>query len=355
MMRRQQKSLQRILPQGNEVPLHTEEGQKHSDCSVCEGRADGEVQGREGEGKECIDSKDLGQKEEETSIEPTPGDEDCERTCFNDNTCTETHVSVSVSSTGGAKSPPDEVSNQSVGDVETTSTTKVRRESSDLGDQLETLILDEHADEENGINVQVPSQDVLGEHSCNESRLSPTTDQGTTTVELSCAGTAPCAEVGKFPSDSLEACLLKFCSRELLTGNNKFACVICTKKKVDEEDDGRQRASPEQSDLTSGSLPDTLGDPMASITEESGPVTAEDISQGITIPTPLPGGERRNLVPDNDVGNNSTSNKESDRTVEETCTGEVDGGQSSTDDEDEQGGGVDKELDHMGSVGSFDG
>ena len=34
-----------------------------------------------------------------------------------------------------------------------------------------------------------------------------------------------------FQVDSLRACLKKFCSPELLTGNNKFACSFCTKKK----------------------------------------------------------------------------------------------------------------------------
>ena len=34
-----------------------------------------------------------------------------------------------------------------------------------------------------------------------------------------------------FQLDSLRACLKKFCSPELLTGNNKFACSFCTKKK----------------------------------------------------------------------------------------------------------------------------
>ena len=32
-------------------------------------------------------------------------------------------------------------------------------------------------------------------------------------------------------NDSLEACMIKFCSSELLTGNNKFACATCTGKK----------------------------------------------------------------------------------------------------------------------------
>ena len=32
-------------------------------------------------------------------------------------------------------------------------------------------------------------------------------------------------------NDSLEACTIKFCSSELLTGNNKFACATCTGKK----------------------------------------------------------------------------------------------------------------------------
>ena len=35
----------------------------------------------------------------------------------------------------------------------------------------------------------------------------------------------------KFQVDSLRVCLKKFCSPELLTGNNKFACTFCTKKK----------------------------------------------------------------------------------------------------------------------------
>lgn len=34
-----------------------------------------------------------------------------------------------------------------------------------------------------------------------------------------------------FQVDSLQACLKKFCSPELLTGNNKFACTFCTKAK----------------------------------------------------------------------------------------------------------------------------
>ena len=37
----------------------------------------------------------------------------------------------------------------------------------------------------------------------------------------------------KYPNDSLEACLKKFCSSELLTGSNKFACAVCTKRRVE--------------------------------------------------------------------------------------------------------------------------
>ena len=43
----------------------------------------------------------------------------------------------------------------------------------------------------------------------------------------------------QYPNDSLEACLKKFCSLELLTGSNKFACAICTKRKM-EEDGGKE-------------------------------------------------------------------------------------------------------------------
>ena len=34
------------------------------------------------------------------------------------------------------------------------------------------------------------------------------------------------------PADSLLACLKRFCSRELLTGENKFACEVCSKRKA---------------------------------------------------------------------------------------------------------------------------
>ncbi len=92
----------------------------------------------------------------------------------------------------------------------------------DVGDQLVTLRLaEEHDREETATESPHYDADTHNLESCAESVA---------------AASSIVADVSTFSADSLEACLQKFCSQELLTGDNKFACIICTKNTLEEKE-----------------------------------------------------------------------------------------------------------------------
>ena len=65
------------------------------------------------------------------------------------------------------------------------------------------------------------------------------------------------------PEDSIEGCLKKFCSPELLTGSNRFLCSSCTERKVAE------KASPEQEEIDYETATELVGS-QAVATESTG-------------------------------------------------------------------------------------
>ena len=101
-----------------------------------------------------------------------------------------------------------------------------------------------------------------------------------------------------FQVDSLQACLNKFCSPELLTGNNKFACTFCTKEK----EVGTNKAQHHMS--TSSEVQTT--------TEDMLEVSTEDKEEEKSLPQQP---ENHGLV----TTSNSTSEQESEKAGSSAC------------------------------------
>lgn len=101
-----------------------------------------------------------------------------------------------------------------------------------------------------------------------------------------------------FQVDSLQACLKKFCSPELLTGNNKFACTFCTKEKEFGTNEAQHHMS------TSSEVQTT--------TEDMLEVSTEDKEEEKNLPQQP---ENHGLV----AASNSTSEQESEKAGSSAC------------------------------------
>ena len=101
---------------------------------------------------------------------------------------------------------------------------------SEITDLLGAITLDEQG------SPLDPTAGVMGEEkSGGEKREESEQPTASLSVDLNTISTDAVLERLKVQTDSVEGSLKRFCTPELLTGSNKFACAVCTKEKAGRE------------------------------------------------------------------------------------------------------------------------
>lgn len=152
------------------------------------------------------------------------------------------------------KSGDTEISDVPRGDVEP----KEKREDNEITGLLAAITLDER--EPPATAGEMGEEEVGGEKREDSEQLA------NFSVSLNGISTDAVLERLKVQVDSVEGSLKRFCTPELLTGSNKFACAVCTKEKAGKKTDLEQEEEKRQNEARQ----DGEIENMVNIEEEEG-------------------------------------------------------------------------------------
>ena len=166
---------------------------------------------------------------------------------------------------------------------------------SDLAAKVTSLAVSEKSDQEIANSEEMVDQSANPEQSSDSIpvEVDSNTVSSTTVPVTESESVVQGFQSLTFEPDSLEASLKKFCTPELLTGANRFACVVCTKLK--HEHDSETALPPVTGETVASKVSDldtTISE--ASVTNELetvSPETNEIIAKEVDPETPLEGEE----------------------------------------------------------------